>query len=64
MRKSSLLVFTLFLIACGQDEDEPYFADCPCENVRGYSIKVCEGQDWEEASDNALIQQEKDSNCD
>lgn len=53
----------LATVSCTKD-DEPYYSGCECQSVRGYLIEVCEGQgNWERASDNALKQHEKDSDC-
>lgn len=60
-----LLIAALLLAACTNDPaDEYQILDCDCETVRGYEIRVCDGQDWQEASYEALRLQELDSNCD
>ena len=62
--KPTLFLILLLIVSCAKSEQEqPYFAVCPCETVQGFEIQVCEGQDWEKASYNALAQQAKDSNC-
>ncbi|GEM_PF-3890218 len=65
MGKIFLIIIFLFFISCETSDtsDEGPFADCPCETVRGYQIRVCEGQDWDEASFEALRLHEQDSNC-
>lgn len=60
--KRILFYIIILTVSCTKPGQDP-FEDCECETVRGYEIKVCDGQDWYEASENALIIHEKDSDC-
>lgn len=62
MRTITIILLAWLSMSCTKEE-QPYYTGCECELVKGYRVEVCEGQDWNEASINALEQLAKDSNC-